>query len=236
MSASDAREQIVEACRALASWGMGGVIGGHVSLRVPGEDRYWTHVLDKSFEELAVEDIVLIDFDGNVLEADRNISPGIGFHPGIYQKRPDVNAVVHTHSFFVTAQSAFNRPPLMWHNLCTYFYKRTAVSPDDELESIAAALGTDDVAIVIPWHGAITVGADLPEAVGLHSAFEYAARLDVTLSATGATPMPEASCEKMRGLVQSANYLRLTYDLMVRDAGLDQLAGARRSPVPVGGG
>ena len=28
--------------------------------------------------------------------------------------------------------------------------------PDDSLESIAASLGEEDIAIVIPWHGAIT--------------------------------------------------------------------------------
>ncbi len=109
----------------------------------------------------------------------------------------------------------------MWHNLSTYFYQRTAVAPDDTLASISAALGDDDMAIIIPWHGAITVGADLSEATALHATFEYAARLDVTMAGTGASPMPEESCLKMRALVQSADYLRLTYDLMLRSGAPD---------------
>jgi L-fuculose-phosphate aldolase len=201
------------------------VIGGHVSARVPGEELYWTNVLDRAFEEMTIDDIVLMNFAGEVVDASRAISPGIDFHRGIYQRRADINAVVHTHAFWITAQSAFNRPPKMWHNLSTYFYRRTAVAPDDTLASISAALGDDDNAIVIPWHGAITVGVDLAEAAALHATFEYAARLDVAMAPTGASPMPEESCLKMRALVESADYLRLTYELLVRGLPGDALAG-----------
>lgn len=218
MSDDHIQEDVLASCLALGARGYGGVIGGHVSARVPGEQLYWTNVLDRAFEEMTLEDIVLMDFSGNVIETDRAISPGIGFHQGIYLKRHDLNAVVHSHGFWVTAQSAFARPPKMWHNLCTYFYERTAVAPDDSLESIAAALGEDDIAIVIPWHGAITAGRDLAEATALHATFDYACRLDVELANTGADPMPEESCLKMRRLVESADYLNLTYELMLRGA------------------
>ena len=231
MSDNELRHEVLDACLALGARGMGGVIGGHVSARVPGQETFWTNVLDRAFEEMTIEDIVLLDFDGSVLDGGRGVSPGIGFHPGIYQMRADLNAVVHTHGFWVTAQSAFNRPPKMWHNLCTYFYQRTAVAPDDTLESIAAAIGPDDVAIIIPWHGAITAGVDLAEAVALHATFEYTAHLDVTMASTDAQPMPEESCEKMHRLVQTADYLNHTYDLMIRGAGLDRPPVASRSAV-----
>jgi L-fuculose-phosphate aldolase len=216
MDRSRIREDVLATCQALGARGFGGVIGGHVSARVPDQELYWTNVLDRAFEETTIDDIVLMNFAGDVVDASRDVSPGIDFHQGIYERRPDINAVVHSHAFWITAQSAFNRPPKMWHNLSTYFYQRTAVAPDDTLASIAAALGDDDTAIVIPWHGAITVGADLSEAAALHATFEYAARLDVTMAGTGATPMPDISCLKMRALVESADYLRLTYDLMLR--------------------
>ncbi|MGB3412394.1 MAG: class II aldolase/adducin family protein [Microthrixaceae bacterium] len=221
MSDTQLQRQVLATCRALGARGFGGVIGGHVSARVPGEDRYWTNVLDRAFEEMTLDDIVLMDFSGNVIDGGRGVSPGIDFHQGIYQRRPDLNAVVHTHGFWITAQSAFNRPPKMWHNLCTYFYGRTAIAPDDSLESIAAAIGEEDVAIIIPWHGAITAGVDLAEATALHATFEYTARLDVTLAAAGAEPMPEESCLKMRALVESADYLNLTYDLLLRQSDFD---------------
>lgn len=215
---SDEREQTLLACHALAAYGLGAGIGGHVSVRVAGASAYWTNVLDKTFEEMTPDDIVMLDFDGRQLDGEREISPGIGFHHGIYGIRPDVGAVVHTHGFWVTAQSAFARPPRVFHNLATYFYGRTAVAPDDSIESIAPALSRDDVAIVIPWHGSITVGRDVGEACALHATLDYVSRLDVTLSAAGAEPMPEEACGRIRALVESADYLHLTWELMQRKA------------------
>jgi ribulose-5-phosphate 4-epimerase/fuculose-1-phosphate aldolase len=210
------RDDVLAACHALAAYELGTGIGGHVSVRVPGRDQFWTNVLDRCFEEMTEEDIVLLDFEGNLLEGGRGVSPGIGFHPGIYSLREDVGAVVHTHGFWITAQSGFARPPRMWHNLCTYFSERTAVAPDDSIESIAPALKDTDVAIVIPWHGAITVGRTLGEAAALHQTLDYAARLDVTMSKTSAEPMPDEACLRIRALVESADYLEHTWQLMKR--------------------
>jgi ribulose-5-phosphate 4-epimerase/fuculose-1-phosphate aldolase len=219
MTASDdLRAQVLEACHGLAAYGLGPGIGGHVSVRVPGKEQYWTNVLDRTFEEMTLEDIVLLDFDGNVVEAGRPVSPGIGFHPGIYRLRPEAGAVVHTHGYWVTAQSAFARPPRTFHNLATYFHDRVAVAPDDEIESIAPALRENDIAIVIPWHGAITIGKDLGEAAALHVTFDYACRLDVMLAGTDAPPMPDEHGRAIQKLLAKANYLELTWDLIRRKA------------------
>ena len=213
------REQVLTACHGLAAYGLGSGIGGHVSIRVPGEERYWVNVLDRSFEEMTLDDIIMLDFEGNVIEAGRTVSPGIGFHPGIYRLRPDTaGAVVHTHGYWITAQSAFNRPPRTFHNLATYFHGRTAVAPDDEIESIAPALKDEDVAIVIPWHGAITIGSDIGEAAALHVTFDYVARLDVQMAGTDAEPMPDEHGRAIQKLLGKANYLELTWDLMRRKA------------------
>lgn len=217
MQDRDHQEQVALACRALAVYGCGSGIGGHISVRVPGEQAYWTNVLDKAFEEMSPSDIVKLDFEGHVLAGDRVVSPGIDFHQGIYQRRPDVNAVVHSHGFWVTAQSAMNRPPKMWHNLATYFWQRCAMSPDDSIDAIAPAL-EDNVAILIPWHGAITVADSLGTACSLHVTLEYVSELDVRLSATDAEPLPPERCDDLRRLVESADYLELTWQLMVRKA------------------
>ena len=218
MGGSDLQYQVLEACHALGAYDLGGVIGGHVSMRVPGERRYWTNALDRSFEEMDLDDMVLMDFDGAVVGGGRTVSPGIGFHPGIYELRPDVQAVVHTHGYWVTAQSAFGRAPKMWHNLSTYFHGRTAISPTDEIASIAPSLGAQDVAIVIPWHGAITIGGSIGEAAALHHTFAYACKLDVTLDPTSAVAMPDENVAAIQSLIAKADYLANTWGMMRRRA------------------
>lgn len=225
------QRSVLDACHGLAAYGLGSEIGGHVSVRVPGEDCYWVNVLDRSFSELTQEDVVLLDFDGNMLREARTISPGIGFHPGIYRQRPDVGAIVHTHGYWITAQSAFNRPPRIWHNLSTYFRDRTAVAPDDDIASIAPALSAEDIAIVIPWHGAITIGSDIGQAAALHVTFDYACRLDVTLEGSSAEPMPDEHASGVQELLGQADYLEHTWDLMQRKAA--RAVAAAASPAPI---
>lgn len=217
MRDDELRRQVLEACHGLAAYGLGSGIGGHVSIRVPGAELYWTNVLDRTFEEMTLADIVLLDFEGRPVEADRPISPGIGFHQGIYRLRPDVGSIVHTHGFWITAQSAFGRPTRNLHNLATYFHEKTAVAPDDEIESIAPAMKGGEVAIVIPWHGAITLGAGIAEAAALHVTLDYVCRLDVTVPET-APRMPDDHAAAIQKLLGQADYLNRTWDLMRRKA------------------
>lgn len=222
------KEQVLEACRGMAAYGLGSGIGGHVSVRVPGKELFYTNAFDKCFEEMRAEDILLLDFEGNVLESNRAVSLGLTFHHGIYKQRPDVGAIVHSHGFWLTAQAAFGRPLRTFHNLSTFFYERTCISPNDDFASIGPALRQGDVAIIIPWHGAITVGKDIAEAAALHVTMDYAARLDVTLPAD-APVIPHDMCRELRALVERADYLALTWEL-VRRKGRDAFDGQRVVP------
>ena len=224
----DIRERVLEAVRGLAASGLGSGIGGHVSIRVPNEPLFYINAYDKTFEEMALEDIALLDFDGNVVESDTRVSPGLTFHHGIYKQRPDVNAIVHTHGFWITAQSALGRPVRSLHNLTTFFHQRTCISPSDDFSAIGPSLGQDDIAIIIPWHGAITVGNDIAEAAALHVTLDYAARLDLTLPAD--TPvMPQQFAIDMRTLLQRVTYLDMTWELL-RRKGRDAFNGQRVVP------
>jgi ribulose-5-phosphate 4-epimerase/fuculose-1-phosphate aldolase len=81
----------------------------------------------------------------------------------------------------------------MRHNLCTLFYQDQVMSPDDSFESIGPALG-DTSTIIIPWHGAITVGSSIARAAALHATLEDMAKLDASgdtaATAISAHPYP----------------------------------------------
>jgi L-fuculose-phosphate aldolase len=222
------KEQVLEAIRGLAAYGLGPNIGGHVSVRVPGQPLFHINVFDRSFEEMRLQDIALIDFDGNVVQCESHVSLGQTFHHGIYKQRPDVNAIVHTHGFWCTAQAAFGRPLRNLHNLATYFDRRTCVSPSDDFARIGPALREQDIAIVIPWHGAITLGKDLATAAALHVTFDYAARLDVTLPAHTPVMPPELVAE-VQAVLARTTYLSVTWDL-IRRKGRDNFDGTRVVP------
>lgn len=222
----DVREEIALACRGLAAHGCGGGIGGHVSVRPLGADTYFINAFDRTFGEMTPDDVLEVDAQGRVLSGGRMVSLGVDFHSGIYGLRSDVNAIVHTHGAWITAQTAFNRPPKMWHNLCTFFWGDCVMSPDDSFESIAPALGHAST-VLIPWHGAITVGASLGRSAALHDTLEFTARLDVTLAPTEASPLPDELVPGIRALVERATYLEETWQLLRREGRRSQSLDAR---------
>lgn len=210
-------EEIALACRGLAVYGLGSEIGGHVSLRDADSDTFWMNVLDKTFEEMTPEDVVRIDFDGNQVDGDRVVSLGADFHQGIYASRDTVGSIVHTHGPWITALCAMARPPMVYHNLASFFADETAMAPDDDFESIGPALGSNHT-ILIPYHGAITVSERLGPAVALMVTLEYAAELDVRITPTGAPAMQPDMVQRVKALVTRANYLDHTWGLVQRKA------------------
>ncbi len=210
-------EEIVIACQALGLRGCGSGIGGHVSMRVPGRDALWINAFDRTLSEITADDVLMIDFDGRLLEGDRPISPGYEFHPGIYGQRDDVNAIVHTHGFWGQALGSLNRPLKIRHNIACLFHEDQVMSPDDHFSSIGPAIGTANT-IIIPWHGCITVGRSIGRATALHATLEEMARLDVTLEPTDAPELPEDRRAPLKKLVDDvAGYLEQTWDLMQRE-------------------
>lgn len=62
------------------------------------------------FEHLTPENMVIVDVDGNVVEADHKPSSDTASHCYVYRQRPDIFGVVHTHSRYATAFAALARP------------------------------------------------------------------------------------------------------------------------------
>lgn len=94
----------VAACTRLLN--MLGVLhySGHVSARVPGKNQLYIQTRTESRAEVTPESILLVDFDGNVLEGAPGKPPSeLVIHTEVYRKRPDVGAVIHNHMPLATA-------------------------------------------------------------------------------------------------------------------------------------
>lgn len=66
----------------------------------PSEDleiKNWKHITEK--------DIVVMDIDGNILNPEANRFPTVEWpmHQAIYKRRPDINAIIHSHALYSSA-------------------------------------------------------------------------------------------------------------------------------------
>ena len=165
------REEVARVARQMISSGLVTGTSGNVSARTPEGDILITPSgLD--YGQLEPGDIVLVDLEKNLLEGDLEPSSETPMHTGIYRARPQVDAVVHTHSRFATTLACLGLeiPPV--HYMLTTLSEdgRIPLAPyatygTEELAGYASeALGETHNACLLQNHGTITVGESADEA------------------------------------------------------------------------
>lgn len=63
-----------------------------------------------SYDRYRPEDMVVIDLEGNVLEGNYAPSSEWIMHTMVYRQKPEVNAIIHTHSPYASAFAVRNQP------------------------------------------------------------------------------------------------------------------------------
>jgi L-ribulose-5-phosphate 4-epimerase len=62
------------------------------------------------YEQLTVEEMVIVDFDGNTIEGNLRPSSDTQTHAVLYKNWDDINGIVHTHSTYGTAWAQAQKP------------------------------------------------------------------------------------------------------------------------------
>jgi L-fuculose-phosphate aldolase len=121
-------------------------------------------------DDLRPQDMVWLGWDGTQ-RGQWQPSSEWHFHQAIYRARPDLNAVVHTHSVHAAALACLRRPLPSFHYM-------VAVAGGDDVpcvpyhlfgtEALSAAVAsafTDRDACLMANHGLVAAGATLPRAL-----------------------------------------------------------------------
>lgn len=169
----------------MAASGMVAGSVGNVSIRCPRDGALITPTR-LPYEHMTEGDLVEIDGDGRVRSGAHAPSREWPTHIAIYRARPDVGAIVHSHSAHATAWS--------------FLGERLAL-PTEELEALGGAVATaehaptgsadlaravsaslgDRGAVLMARHGAVGVGVDLDAAFASCALVEHQARIELLL-------------------------------------------------------
>jgi L-ribulose-5-phosphate 4-epimerase len=82
---------------------------GNISARDPQSGLVVIKPSGIRFEELSPENMVVVDLDGKIVEANHKASSDTASHCYIYRHMPNVNGIVHTHSRYATAFATLGR-------------------------------------------------------------------------------------------------------------------------------
>jgi L-fuculose-phosphate aldolase len=179
--AFDVRVSIVQTAQRLAGIGLLSLTAGNLSARVGAEAVAITPT-GMPYEQIEPADIVITDLHGNVLDGHRRPSSELPFHTAVLRARPDVGAVVHTHSLYATTLAVLGRTiPAVHYAIAGLDLDTVPLVPystygSDELAgAIAAALGGGGRAALLANHGALALGDDLQQAAGAAELLEFLA-------------------------------------------------------------
>jgi hypothetical protein len=164
------RAEVVEAAREMHRRGLVAGTAGNVSAREG--DRVHITPSALPYPDLTEADVVTLAPDGAILDGSREPSSERRVHLAVYAARPDVGAIVHTHSGYATVWSALGEP------LATAARTSEPAPPgSDEIARAAVAALGDRAAALLARHGVLGVGRTPRDALAGCDAVERQARL-----------------------------------------------------------
>ena len=184
--------------------------GGNVSGRVPGADLFVIKPSGVDYDDLAAENMILCDLDGDVIPgtpgSERSPSSDTAAHAYVYRAMPDVGGVVHTHSTYATAWAARGEEiPCVITAMADEFGGPIPVGPfaiigDDSIgRGIVETLrGHRSRAVLMQNHGPFTIGVSARDAVKAAVMVEDVARTVHLARAAGPLiPIPQEAIDRL---------------------------------------
>jgi len=157
---------------------------GNISLRDPQTGKIYLTPSGMDYSTLTEEDVVVFDASGNQIGGVRKPSMEKGMHLGILAKRPDVNAVIHTHPVYSQVFAVLGMPiPAIIDESAQVFGEEVPVAKyglpgSRELAShVIEALGMESNACLMANHGAVCVGGTIDMAFRCCTVLEMTAQI-----------------------------------------------------------
>ncbi len=161
------RQHLLAIARKLSETGLNRGTSGNASVRV--NDGFLVTPSGMSVETMTPHDMVQMDFDGRA-HGQGKPSSEWRFHRDILAARPEVGAVIHTHSMFATTLACLRRDIPPFHYMialaggsdirCAPY----ALFGSQALSDAAVAALQGRKACLLANHGMIALGRDLDEA------------------------------------------------------------------------
>ena len=186
-------ETVALGCRVLGAAQQSDLVWGHLSARDPAGRGIWMKASTYGFEEIGVPQVLLVDHDGGVIKGEGRRHAEYPIHTEVMAARPDVGAVVHTHSPAAVALAATGQPLLPVSHEGVLFWPpdipRFTATGDliltaDLGRRVAETLGDRNAALLVN-HGIVVVGPDVRTAVVTTVLLDRACRMMLDVLAAG---------------------------------------------------
>ena len=189
------RAEVLDTARRMLADGIAHGSQGNVSALDP--ESGWIAITPSAIEYdvMQVEDITIIDKDGQVVEGKWKPTSEAPMHTLLYREGKDIGAVVHSHAPYATVFALINTPiPVVLVEAACCIGKPVPIAPfytpgTEELGRIALETMGSGVAVLLANHGLLSVGSNLAQAYETTVAVETTARLVIMARSMNAEPI-----------------------------------------------
>lgn len=222
------KREIALGYRIFASLRWGDLGDGHITASDPElTDHIWLLKYPFGFERATIDDLVLINPEGHVVDLEGNIDEAAEInttayfiHHPIHEARHDVVGVAHTHTPWGTPFAATGRPIVPITQEACSFHDRWATFDEEEVQvlgrdsgvRIADSLGDKTVSI-LRNHGLLSTGPSVGEAI---SAFVTLERVtEALMKAPNAIPISDEAAVIARNDLISVRAFEVSFEFLV---------------------
>ncbi len=182
MLLEDLRTHVLDTALLLPKYGLVWMAGGTVCARDAQTGYVVVTPSGLDYERLTPDDMIVTDMDMNLVEGKYRPSVALNLWTGFMRSRPELTAVVHTHSPYATAFSvAYQSIPVITETMADWFGQPVLVTrylsvEDPEFSTLPIEVMGSGYAVLLGNHGPITVGKTIAHALERAVTLEEAAR------------------------------------------------------------
>ncbi len=205
---SPTHEAVLTATHDMVAQGLVSGTAGNVSGRMPDGNVVMTPS-SVAYETMTVEDLVVVDLDGEVIDGERAPTSEKALHLACYRSHDEVGGVLHCHATYASMFALVRQPiPAVIEEFVVYVggdvpiaaYRPTG---SDELADEIVTHLQDRSAALMANHGILCIGKDPVDALHTGLCVEHNARIIWGSRALGEpVPIPEKNTADFTGVYE----------------------------------
>jgi ribulose-5-phosphate 4-epimerase/fuculose-1-phosphate aldolase len=166
------KQQVVTTAQLLVEKGIFKGTAGNLSVRVEGQPAFAITPSGYDYMRMTPADVCVLDWQARTLEGELKPSIESGLHAAVYQARPDVAAVIHTHQVYASTLAVVNAPiPALYDEQVRFLGRAVEIIPYAPSgtpflkNNVKSKLRNGYNAYILQNHGALVLGSTTERAV-----------------------------------------------------------------------
>ena len=213
-SERDTKQAVLDAAKAMVACGLVEGTAGNVSGRLH-DGRVVMTPSSLDYDVMTLDDLVVTDADGNVLEGSRPPTSEKALHLACLRAHEDIGAVMHCHALFASMFAINHQPiPCVAEEFDVYVGGAVPVAEyqltgSDELAEEASRWLADRGAVLMANHGLLCVGKSPADALKVARLVERTAQLVWGAKLMGEpVPLPDSTLKRFAPIYKMMGRLR----------------------------